>query len=410
MGIESGISNKEIQSQEMQKVDNEQLAQNQDAHQRNSEELENNFAIDNEDDRKPIERKDDVSESTEDESSQLDKNDSIESETQKEQKIETENTISEQEYLNNLNTFEKDTVGVEEVLDDNEEVTESLDDDSFIKMDIEESEDTETLAEHGEQNNLDEYNLQDDLKIGLYSDDETVENDKSFGVEFDNDVATDNEEKYNEAVEKDEITEKSANMGDVAELEKDSEDNINSNEIVEAKENTEDNTGANDNAETEENHEDNGDSRNTEISTYTQENLNNLENMDNFRSSAVEHIFNGEVNRRGQAVGYHYEGIEESPGNVIEGTKNEPDENGVYIASVEVDGIAKSGNGGMSTFYPDNMSPQEVIDAINEAYNNRVNTRGNTYVGESENGLGITMYLDANDKIISSFPIYEGDE
>lgn len=56
------------------------------------------------------------------------------------------------------------------------------------------------------------------------------------------------------------------------------------------------------------------------------------------------------------------------------------------------------------------MSPQEVIDAINEAYDNRVNTRGNTYVGESENGLGITMYLDANDKIISAFPIYEGDE
>lgn len=77
---------------------------------------------------------------------------------------------------------------------------------------------------------------------------------------------------------------------------------------------------------------------------------------------------------------------------------------------VEVDGIAKSGNGGMSTFYPDNMSPQEVIDAINEAYDNGVNTRGNTYVGESENGLGITMYLDANDKIISAFPIYERDE
>lgn len=149
---------------------------------------------------------------------------------------------------------------------------------------------------------------------------------------------------------------------------------------------------------------------NTEIPTYTQEDLNKLENIENFRSSAIEHIFNGEINRRGQAVGYHYEGIEESPGNIIEGTKNEPDKNGVYIASVEVDGIAKSGNGGMSTFYPDNMSPQEVIDAINEAYDNRVNTRCNTYVGESENGLGITMYLDANDKIISAFPIYEGDE
>lgn len=147
-----------------------------------------------------------------------------------------------------------------------------------------------------------------------------------------------------------------------------------------------------------------------EKTLYTQEDLDRLENLDNFRPSAIDHIFKGEINGRGQATGYHYEGIEDSPGKTVEGTKSDVDDNGVYTAQVEVNDIPKTGNGGESTFYPEDMSPQEVIDAINEAYDNRVNLRGNTYVGESDGGLQIEMYLDADDKIISAFPIYEGDE
>jgi len=147
-----------------------------------------------------------------------------------------------------------------------------------------------------------------------------------------------------------------------------------------------------------------------EKTIYTQEDLDSIEKLDNFRTSAVDHIFNGEINGRGQATGYHYEGIEGSPGKTVEGTKTEPDENGVYTAQVEVGDVPKAGNGGTSSFYPEDMSPQEVIDAINEAYDNRVNLRGNTYIGESDGGLEIEMYLDSDDKIISAFPIYEGDE
>ena len=64
----------------------------------------------------------------------------------------------------------------------------------------------------------------------------------------------------------------------------------------------------------------------------------------------------------------------------------------------------------MSSFYPENLTPQEVIDAINQASDSRVNLRGNAYVGESDGGLEIEMYLDADNKIISAFPIYKGDE
>ena len=135
--------------------------------------------------------------------------------------------------------------------------------------------------------------------------------------------------------------------------------------------------------------------------------IDDLQNTENFKDGALEHILEGEVNRRGKAVGYHYEGFVDSKGSVIEGTRTEPDELGVYVAKVEVDGVAKESNGGRSTFFPEDWTPQEVVDAINEAYEYKEFVTGstNTYVGELENGMQIQMYIDQNtDKIISAFP------
>ena len=52
------------------------------------------------------------------------------------------------------------------------------------------------------------------------------------------------------------------------------------------------------------------------------------------------------------------------------------------------------------------MYPQQIIDATNQAYNNRKLAQGNTYIGVADNGLEIAMYLDNADKIVSFFPIY----
>ena len=51
--------------------------------------------------------------------------------------------------------------------------------------------------------------------------------------------------------------------------------------------------------------------------SYGKSTLNSLKNTENFTDSAIEHIFEGQVNARGKAVGYHYEGIEGTSGNVI---------------------------------------------------------------------------------------------
>ena len=142
--------------------------------------------------------------------------------------------------------------------------------------------------------------------------------------------------------------------------------------------------------------------------TYTSKDLKKLKNTKNLLSSTIEHIFMGTINRKGNATGYHYDGIEDSPGEIISGTKTKADENGIYEGQVKVDGIKKSGNKGYSTFYPESYSPQDVIVAINVAYEDRELVSGNTYRGETNDGFVIEMYLNDNDKIISAFPIYEG--
>ena len=139
--------------------------------------------------------------------------------------------------------------------------------------------------------------------------------------------------------------------------------------------------------------------------SYGKSSLIELKNTDNFMDSTIEHIFEGNV-RRGKAGGYHYECIKDTAGNIVNGTEVLINDLGVYKAQVEVNGIPKSGNGGYSTFFPKERSPQDVIDSINEAYNNKVFVVGskNSYIGISNNGLEIEMYINNNGKIISAFP------
>lgn len=145
----------------------------------------------------------------------------------------------------------------------------------------------------------------------------------------------------------------------------------------------------------------------SEFKMYNLDDLANLKHTENFTEKSLSHIFEGDINRRGQAGGYHYDMVEGTSGNIIEGTKGPAlNDAGVYEARVEVDGIPKKANGGYSTFFPDHMSPQEVVDTINEAYSNKVLAYGNKYIGKSSNGLKIGMYIRKSDgKIISAFPM-----
>ena len=82
---------------------------------------------------------------------------------------------------------------------------------------------------------------------------------------------------------------------------------------------------------------------------------------------------------------------------------------GVYKAKVinPISGTVKGGNQGYSTFLPDNWTAQQKVDAMNEAYNNRIKVPGtdNVYQGVTKEGIIMEMYIDKNTKqVTSSFP------
>lgn len=134
--------------------------------------------------------------------------------------------------------------------------------------------------------------------------------------------------------------------------------------------------------------------------------ISDLENIAYFRDGALEHILEGELNRNGQAVGFHYDRLPTKKGEIVTGTETERNELGVYEAEVIVSNVEKTSNGGKSSFFPDEWDTQEVVNAISEAYEEKEFISGNTYEGLTSDGMIIRMYLDNQDKIISAFPIY----
>ncbi len=129
-----------------------------------------------------------------------------------------------------------------------------------------------------------------------------------------------------------------------------------------------------------------------------------LKNVENFKEGSLEHILEGQLNTRGKAVGFHYEGMPTAKGEIIPGTESIPNKFGVYNAKVEVNGVPKTANGGLSSFYPKSWNSQDIVDSINEAYSNKTFVRGNKYIGTLSTGMKIEMFIDSSGKVISAYP------
>ena len=154
---------------------------------------------------------------------------------------------------------------------------------------------------------------------------------------------------------------------------------------------------------------DSGADKQSSQTTYTMADVKKLKNTERFAKKTLEHIFDGTINGKGKATGYHYTMVTDSKGKVIDGTRSKVDGNGVFTGKVEVDGVKKNG---FSSFFPESWSPQQVVDAINTAYDDALddpsNPKGSIWIGYSGD-LEIDMYLNSDKKITSAFPIYEGD-
>lgn len=150
---------------------------------------------------------------------------------------------------------------------------------------------------------------------------------------------------------------------------------------------------------------------------YLKGDLEALEHTENLEPNVVNHIFNGEVKcasagkgkKRLEATGYHTEVVKNAEGKIIPGTKSSPDKNGIYWGRVTVNGVRKRTNGGLSTFFPANWSPQHIVNSINQAYTTRmvVNASGGICIGTSKEGIKMRMRINPNGKIASVYPIME---
>ena len=143
--------------------------------------------------------------------------------------------------------------------------------------------------------------------------------------------------------------------------------------------------------------------------TYTMADIKKLKNTEHFAKNTLEHIFDGTINSKGKATGYHYSMVTDSKGKIIDGTRSKTDEHGVFTGKVEVSGVKKNG---FSSFYPESWTPQQVVDAINTAYDDALknpdNPQGELWIGYSGD-LEIDMYMNKSKQITTAYPVYEGD-
>ena len=101
------------------------------------------------------------------------------------------------------------------------------------------------------------------------------------------------------------------------------------------------------------------------------------------------HIFDGEINRSGKPVGFHSRPGGQDPANArVRSVRDAPNRAGVYTASIEI----RDGNQWkekFSSFFPDSMSRDEVLNAILNAYNNSSDPNAQPFEGPS--GLGFKI-------------------
>ncbi|MGX4254842.1 T7SS effector LXG polymorphic toxin [Bacillus sp. YH3-2-B2] len=121
-----------------------------------------------------------------------------------------------------------------------------------------------------------------------------------------------------------------------------------------------------------------------------------------YTAGTMKHIYHGEVNKRGKAVGYHHESM--MGGKIIPGTEKKPDKNGVYMAKVEVGSVKKIAD---SSFFPREWNRVDVLKAIDEAYHTRKQVRSNKYRGITSTGIKIEMYLNSDGTIATAYPLYK---
>jgi hypothetical protein len=120
------------------------------------------------------------------------------------------------------------------------------------------------------------------------------------------------------------------------------------------------------------------------------------------------HIETGEINHRGEAVGYHHRpnGVDPAGARVLQ-IVQPPDANGVYRARVALRDPATGAwidKRASSTFYPDAMADDEVIQAVLSAFHHGQMRGDGEFTGDSGHGFTIEGWYQAG-KIVAAYPL-----
>lgn len=118
------------------------------------------------------------------------------------------------------------------------------------------------------------------------------------------------------------------------------------------------------------------------------------------------HVFEGEINRSGKPVGFHSRPDGNDPSNArVKSIRDKPNRAGVYTATIEI----RDGNQWkqkFSSFFPDTMSRDDVIDAVLNAYSKSSDRRAQPFEGPSGHGFTIQGYTSNKGGINTAFPVY----
>jgi len=124
-----------------------------------------------------------------------------------------------------------------------------------------------------------------------------------------------------------------------------------------------------------------------------------------------KHIFEGEINRRGLAVGYHHRANGRDAASArLEKMISNPNAQGIYVGKIQ---IRNSSNGqwvsksAPSSFFPDRWSRSQVVSEIRGAFANAPNPLAEPWQGTSPSGVRIYGYYNRNSSTINTaYPIY----
>lgn len=122
------------------------------------------------------------------------------------------------------------------------------------------------------------------------------------------------------------------------------------------------------------------------------------------------HIFQGEINRKGLAVGYHHRpnGQDSNNARLVKIT-GLPNNQGVYVGRVEIRNPANGqwvSKDSSSSFFPDRFSQAQVLNEIQGAFAS-ANKSQERWQATSPSGLKIEgFYSKKTNTITTAYPVY----